>query len=146
MAGHRRHRSAPLGSTLTEQSSASALRFYVRALAVAQIATGVGYLFNAPASAPSLVLMQTFLPIPVWGGALVVGGVLLLTRQFAFGHGICFVVCFPWAIFAVVVLLNGTATGWGWGWPGGLAVIHGYSLLRTTWARRAATLQRDSGG
>ncbi len=109
-----------------------------RILAGMEVLHGAGYLFGAPATAPSLVMMQDVAPMAVWAGLLVVGGVFMLFRQLAIGNGICAAVCLVWALFAFLVLLNGTATGWSWAWPFGLACAHGYALYRSTRAKQLA--------
>lgn len=114
------------------------LRMHSRILAGAEVLQGIGYVFGAPSTAPSLQLMSDKVPMIVWGGLLVIGGLLMLFRQLAIGNGICAAVCLVWALFALIVLIQGVATGWAWAWPFGLACAHIYALYRSARARQVA--------
>ena len=140
--GHRKHRRAPVKPTVDD--AIARWRFITYALAATAIIQGGGYLFGSPASAPSLVLMaETHVPVLVWSGLLVIGGLLVLAGRYPAGHGLCALVLLVWAAFSLMVLFQGTATGWGWPWPAGLAAIHGHGLFRSM--RRAQLAEGDAG-
>ncbi len=139
MASHGRRRRPRYDALDFEPEDAIVrLRAHSRILAGAEVLQGIGYVFGAPSTAPSLQLMSERVSMPVWGGLLVIGGLLMLFRQLSIGNAICAVVCLIWALYALIVLVEGTATGWAWAWPFGLACAHLYALYRAARARQVA--------
>ncbi len=130
-------------SFLTDEDNRRLLIFYRVIIATVDIAHGVGYLLGAPATAPSLVLMQDFAPMWVWGALLVVAGMLILVpRTRAVGMALGGFVMLVWALFSAAVLVPGAgmpATGWGWPPYAGLAALH---ILSTWFNSTAATRRR----
>jgi hypothetical protein len=104
-------------------------RELITAIAIVDAVQGLGYVFGAPANAPSLLLMNDFVPMETWGLVLAVAGLALFARWHVTGFVLGGIVLSIWAAFAVAVLVNGTATGWGVAWPAGLALLH----LRALW-------------
>lgn len=135
MGGHRSSHVAP--PSLTEDEVRSMLRVVLGLVAITDIFQGSGYLFGAPASAPSLILFNALGGVQLWGGVLAAAGVCLFFRPLRiWGLVAGGFVCGVWLFFTGAVLVNGTATGWGWAPYFALAAAH---VIGTWTSSKAAT-------
>lgn len=112
-------------------------------LAVTDLAHGAGYLLSAPATAPTLLLLNAFVPLPIWGAALVIAAAALLThrRLLVVGFAVGAAAHLVWAVFNVLALVTGVANGWAWAPFLGLAALHAGGLW---FAGRSAGRARTS--
>lgn len=138
------HRSRRGPATYLNDADARRIMAWLRStIALVDIVHGLGYLLGAPASAPSLVLMQQFVPMSLWGAALILAGVLVFIRASRpVGMAIGGFVMLVWAGFSAVVLapvVGMPATGWGWAPYAGFAVLH---IVGTWFNSTAATRRR----
>lgn len=138
MAGHRS--SSPVTQpVLTEAEVRAILRLLIGLVGVTDIIQGVGYLLGAPASAPSLVMLDDIADIHIWGGVLAACGLALFWRPVRIvGFTIGGLVNVIWAFFTVAVIFDHTATGWGWAPYFALAAAH----VIGTWADSKAATRR----
>ena len=136
MAGHRHDHVAPV---LTETEVRGLLRLLIAVVAVTDIVSGGGYAAGAPATAPSLMLLDDLGGIRTWGAALAVAGIALFIRRVRlWGFLLGGIVCTVWMFFTVAVLFLGTATAWGW--PPYLALAAAHVI--GTWSDSKAAARR----
>lgn len=115
MADHRSGDGRSPFLTGADAARRTTLRVLVAVLAITDVTFGGGYVLGAPASAPSLVMIDEFGGIGVWGAALAVAGVCLcIDRIRIWGFALGGFIWMVWLFFSVAVLFNHTATGWGW--------------------------------
>lgn len=90
---------------------------------------GLGYVAHlAPVTAASITLLATVLPLWLWGAALIVAGVLLVTPLRAVGASAGAVVWIVWGGCGVITLIEGVSSGWTFAPFLGMAVLHTITL------------------
>lgn len=120
MAGKRRRAHASQGrSKLDGHEARQLLRIIIWSMGAADILFGVGYLFGAQPSTPSLKAMAMLAPLPLWFGVLVIAGAMLFTERldsvgFALGGAVITI----WLVFTII------AGTWTWPLLGQVAFAH----------------------
>ncbi|MFJ5984297.1 hypothetical protein [Lentzea sp. NPDC092896] len=109
-------------------------------LAAHAIVIGVGYLLGPSkwySGGTFAVVKSLGLPIPVWGAAIAVVGVLLLLRLHTIGHALGLGVFVFWGLALGASIFTGDLSGWGSVVHNLLmaAPLHGLGLWRRRLAR-----------
>ena len=88
-------------------------RSWIFTVAALDALTGLFYVLGGAATSPTLLLMRQIMPMPVWGGALVLVGLLLVVRRHEFGGFGGGVVWLMFTAAAVITLVNRTTVAAG---------------------------------